>query len=330
MMMYDGARVSIIIPVYNVQEYLDECMQSVLSQTYSKIEVILIDDGSTDSSGRLCDRYVKDSRVRVIHKKNGGLSDARNTGIDYASGEFLTFVDSDDIVEESFVEKMYNAQINNNADIVISSFRIRENGVEKKAFRRREKYRDELIDRNEAIERMLLFRGYTYSTWAKLYKKELFKGIRFPKGRICEDLATTYRLFLLADRFAFISDDAYIYRFRRGSIQTSIFDDRRKDEFYFANEMKKDLDRYDTRLGKIATCRVVSSAFHILMNMDLNDEQGSDFVELLEKAVVGNRREMIISEKIPLKIRLGCVLSYLGIKNLKRIYDCLGVNGNYY
>ena len=109
--------ISIIIPVYNVEEYIEQCIQSVINQTYKKLEIILIDDGSLDKSGKICDAYAdRDKRIIVIHKENGGLSDARNKGIDIASGEYITFVDSDDYVEDSFIEDLYTTLINNNAE----------------------------------------------------------------------------------------------------------------------------------------------------------------------------------------------------------------------
>lgn len=193
--------ISVIVPVYNVEKYLQECVDSLLRQTYSPIEIILIDDGSTDSCPAICDRYAAaDETIRVIHQQNKGLSGARNTGIDAAQGELISFVDSDDTTEPDMLERLYVLLRDNNADIASSGIDIAKpiNGV----------YTSE-----EALMHILKEDGnLVTSAWGKLYRAELFTGIRFPEGLIYEDFATMPLLFDKSERIAHTSDILYHYR----------------------------------------------------------------------------------------------------------------------
>ena len=122
--MHNKYNISIVVPVYNVANFLDECIKTILDQSYDDFELILVDDGSTDESGSICDYYSKlDERVKVIHQKNGGLSDARNTGINISNGQFITFIDSDDYIAKDYIEKLYFSIIENNADICMCDFK---------------------------------------------------------------------------------------------------------------------------------------------------------------------------------------------------------------
>ena len=212
-------KISIIVPVYNVEKYLKECIESILSQTYKNIEIILIDDGSTDNSGKICDEYLKkDSRVKVIHKENGGLSDARNTGIEIASGKYIGFVDSDDYIAKDMYDFLYQNIKRENAEISgCNRFLVYENKIE--IYGKKECY--EVMDSQRAIE-MLCTIGYIgVSAYTKLYEAKLFKDIRYPKGKINEDMYTTYKLFDKANRIVYDATPKYYYRQRSGSITNS-------------------------------------------------------------------------------------------------------------
>ena len=218
--------VSVIIPVYKVEPYLDKCVETVLRQSYSNIEVWLIDDGSPDSCGLLCDHWAeKDRRIRVIHKENGGLADARNTGLDAANGDYIVFVDSDDYVASDMVEKLYKALKAGDADMSICNFlHVYENGDPVPDLCDARPIGDEVITGQEAIIKMHTpekgrWIGWYYSmAWNKLYKKELFSEIRYPKGKLCEDVFIAHWLFGKCNRIACISDVCYYYLRRTGRI----------------------------------------------------------------------------------------------------------------
>lgn len=215
--------ISIVVPVYNVEKYLDECVQSILCQTYTALEIILVDDGSTDAGGKICDEYaLKDSRIKVIHKTNGGLSDARNAGINIAAGKYITFIDSDDFITPDYVSYLYNLCKEYNTKISVSAHTIYlENG--NKIYKGL--YSTKKLSAKEALTSILLDNGVDLSAWAKLYEKNLFTDINFPVGKNFEDTATTYKLFDKCDNIACGKEANYFYRIRKNSITTSISSD---------------------------------------------------------------------------------------------------------
>lgn len=214
--------ISVVIPVYNVEQYLRRCVDSVLKQTYKKLEIILINDGSTDTSGDICDEYsLFDPRIKVIHKNNGGLSDARNTGIEVASGLHITFIDSDDWVSANYIEVLYNLLIIKDSDISMCNF-------QKLPAQNISKNRDNIeIYEFTNIEALNELVGKYYIqmvvTWGKLYKYGLFKEIRFPFGKIHEDEFTTYKLLYKANKVVFTTEPLVYYWQRSDSITGSGF-----------------------------------------------------------------------------------------------------------
>jgi len=208
-------KVSVIIPVYNVEKYLHKCLDSVINQSLSDIEIILVDDGSTDESGVICDEYSKrDRRIRVIHKKNGGLSDARNAGIENSTAPFLMFIDSDDWVEPDFCEKPYRAAIEYNADLVLFSFNVHR--IDGSIVRKKTGMREGLLGEGEAFRYNVFF---AHAAWLGLYRKELFANIRYPVGKLYEEAATSHKTIHAAQRIWLINENLYNYRVGRpGSI----------------------------------------------------------------------------------------------------------------
>ncbi len=186
--------ISIIVPVYKVEKYLKRCVDSILTQTYQNMEIILVDDGSPDNCGAICDRYKKtDNRVVVIHKRNGGLSDARNTAIPLAKGEYISFIDSDDWISSYYVEHLYEAVAKCDADIGISWF---ENVFEGKALQSKpEKTLSnyECLTAEECLKKLLYQNGVEVCAWGKLYKTALIKDLRYPVGKLYEDIADKYK-----------------------------------------------------------------------------------------------------------------------------------------
>lgn len=221
--------ISVIVPVYRVEEYLERCVKSILSQTYKNLEVILVDDGSPDQCPAICDACAeKDARVKVIHQENKGLSGARNAGIDAASGEYLAFVDSDDYVSPHFIEELYQLLQDTGCAIgqcrfsYVKGDRLVEEGDSAFCIYRGESLMEQLYGPEKKATCFVV-------AWNKLYRAELFKetGIRYPEGRIHEDEATTYRLFHEAKKLAFLDRALYGYYTENGGSITSVFSAKR-------------------------------------------------------------------------------------------------------
>ncbi len=207
--------ISIIVPVYKVEPYLRQCVDSILNQTYRNIEVLLIDDGSPDKCGEICDEYErKDKRVRVFHTENRGLSAARNLGLKEAVGDYIGFVDSDDWIEPDMYECLIGELKKYEADIVIggsiSTYESDEKGVKKKV--------DHTVYQSTESLEALLDREINDQVWNKLYRAELVKQICFPEGRNYEDIATLYKVFILAKRTVVVPKYLYYHRQRKNSI----------------------------------------------------------------------------------------------------------------
>lgn len=221
--------ISIIVPIYNVEAYLDNCLNSIIKQTYDNLEIILVDDGSPDRCGHICDEYAKhDSRIKVIHKINGGLSDARNCGLRSATGKYVTCIDSDDYVSLDFIDYLYNLIIKKEADISICGFIKTPNMHE---FFQGNEAIEKVYDADSAFATMLYARDFTTSAWGKLYIRELFKDIEYPVGKYSEDMFTTYRLILKSSTIVYGDKICYYYLHRPNSILTSTFSYKHLDVF---------------------------------------------------------------------------------------------------
>lgn len=240
--------ISVIVPVYNVEQYLSDCIKSILNQTYTNLELLLVDDGSTDNSGIICDEFSSvDNRIKVIHKINGGLSSARNVGIESASGDYYSFIDSDDYVEETFLECLYRKSLQENADICeCSFFRLRMNKMT------RERVFDyETLDHETAIRRLLAIPYESFVViWNKLYRKKLFDKIRFPEGKLHEDEYTTYKLIYEANKVAYVNMNLYIYRIRDKSITNSEFNFKRLEVLDCIEEMESYFNKHNVNLNQ--------------------------------------------------------------------------------
>lgn len=212
--------ISVIIPVYNVSKYLSRCINSVRTQAHVK-EILLIDDGSTDDSGILCDAYAAmEPLVKVLHKENGGLSSARNAGLDLAQGEYVAFVDSDDFLEPGAYEKLLSCAQRHEADLVCAGRSDLIGGIGDKTLGLCPET-EETITGPEFVARMFTWQGVDSAAWDKLYKRSLFDGLRYPEGKICEDVPVTYRAALKANKVALLPEPVYVYYHRPGSITTA-------------------------------------------------------------------------------------------------------------
>lgn len=213
--------ISVIVPVYKVEQFLPRCVNSLLAQTYDNLEIILVDDGSPDRCGQICDEYANaDNRVIVIHKPNGGLSSARNAGLDIARGDYIAFVDSDDWVDTDCYEKLYMLAVKYQVGFVYAG-RYDVDGAADRETIGLCPEREELISGEEMATRIFHWDHVDSAAWDKLYARELFDGIRYPVGVIGEDIPVTYRLALKAERCALGNFAFYHYYHRPGSITTS-------------------------------------------------------------------------------------------------------------
>lgn len=215
------SKISIIVPVYNVERYLSKCVDSILNQTFTDFELILIDDGSTDNSGKICDEYSeKDERIKVIHKENEGLSSARNAGIDIAVGKCLGFVDSDDYIEKDMYEILYRDICQDGVDIAICGFY---NQYKDKCYEDKYILEKCVLDAEEAFKLALMSRGISLSAVNKLYRKEIFKGKKFPLGKTYEDAFLVPELIISSNKISYNPVAKYYYVHRANSITTNEF-----------------------------------------------------------------------------------------------------------
>jgi len=309
-----GPLVSVIVPVYKVEKYLHRCVDSILNQTYSNLEIFLVDDGSPDSCGVICDEYAKkDPRIVVIHKKNGGLADARNVAIHQAKGDFITCIDSDDFVTKDNIETLLNLCIKYDADISIcghhyysteKDLEIPESPIKEIAF-----------DSVSALKHMLYQREFDTAAWAKIYHRRLFKEIEYSTKYITEDLATTYKLMSKADKVAYTNKKTYYYFLREDSI-TGAPNPRKMDCIELFDEMTTYLRTVQPSLLIPAYNRMVSYYFNLSFQMKGGDPNTFVLWDKIKKY-----RSFVLKDKEGrLKAKLACIISFLGINTVRRLY----------
>ncbi len=221
-------KISIIVPIYKVEKYLDKCVESLVNQTYTNLEIILVDDGSPDNCPEMCDKWAeKDSRIKVIHKPNGGLSDARNAGMKVVKGEYVAFIDSDDYVAVEFIERLYFIMQSEQSDIVeceVLKFAENENP--------QHSYTDckvESFCTEKGLSLLMAEKGFHQHVWNKLYKSEIVLSVEFAKGKLNEDEFWTYQIFGKAKKVTKVDVPMYFYLQRRGSIMGTSYNIRRLD-----------------------------------------------------------------------------------------------------
>lgn len=280
--------ISIVIPVYNVKRYLNECINSVLKQSYNNLEIILVDDGSTDGSSEICNRYQnKDNRIVVIHQSNQGLSAARNKGISIAKGKYVTFIDSDDYVAKELIEYLYSAVNKVKSRISVCDYVQVEESVASDSiiekYRNNEELKIEHIEGNIAIKEVYHrnIHCLDFIAVAKLYDISLFTDlkIQFPVGKLHEDAFTTYKLFYETQTIAYIQYPLYFYRMRQGSITKSDFSERRLDKLEATREeCNFFLDRKEYELLQVAFFDHLHETKMILCKMEEDDKKNKKLI----------------------------------------------------
>lgn len=286
--------ISVIVPVYKVEPYLEKCVESILAQTYSNLEIILVDDGSPDNCGKICDMLKqKDLRVCVIHKTNGGLSSARNTGVDNAHGEYIGFVDSDDTIEPYMYEKLYNAIKRDGTKLAVCAINyVYDDG---KVLRKPANGKDVILNFTQAIIEMNSHRIFDMATWSKLYHRELFNNLRFPIGKLSEDYYLMFRIFERAQRVSYVDTPCYNYLQRKNSITRS--DKINHDHEYAALEQMKYLDEKYPELKVVGHVAYASAALTVYDSY-LKNKVYCPKKELYHfKSVVQENKEYIMKAK---------------------------------
>lgn len=276
--------ISIIIPVYNVEKYLKRCVASVINQSYTDIEIILVDDGSPDNSPELCDEIAQtDSRVVVIHKENGGLSSARNAGLDIAKGDYVFFIDSDDWLSSNTVlENFYKTAVKNNSSFV---FGLLNSATENTIFPIR------INNRYKKDDLFFLSNPYLFSACNKLYKKKLFDNIRFELGRVNEDVDIIPLIFSKSENPTCLKEYSYCYFSNTESITRASFSDKRFDMFKSVSHVYKKFDGTKMQKNILYQNLFGFQIFSVYLSILKSDSKRSNlrkFVELLKQAKYKN------------------------------------------
>ena len=287
--------ISVVIPVYRTQAYLDRCVASVLAQTHEDLDVILVDDGSPDKSGEICDGYAKaDSRVRVFHQRNQGLSAARNAGIAAARGEYIGFVDSDDWIRSDMYQRLLSNINSFNAQLAVcDSLRVFDGRAPIK--QKRDSAPPFAMSGREALANMLTGAATGgHTAWNKLYSKDLFNGVRYPAGRIFEDAFTTSRLYYQCDTVAYDKEQCYYYYQRPGSIMGRGFSKKAMDALEAAREIESFVKENCPELVKHADCFTVITCLSLIYRIIASGrEKNREYYDEVKAALYEKRASVM-------------------------------------
>ncbi len=317
--------ISIIVPVYKVEKYLDKCVSSIVNQTYQNLEIILVDDGSPDSCGAMCDAWAaKDSRIRVIHKENGGLSDARNAGLAVANGEYVSFVDSDDWVSWGFIENLWNAIEQTGSDI--STCLIIPVYEGEHVDPRHCPGEIECIQAEEALSRLIEDK-LRQVVWNKLYKREVIADILFAKGKLHEDEFWSYQIIGNARRIAITDAPGYYYLQRGESIMGSKYTLRRLDAIEAKEQRQIYLERHFPNLASLGRRNLVFTCLYHgqKVQSSLMGEEKKQATIRLKGVIQSNPLCREDKAALPFTHRLWCALARLSLGLTCRLRNLLKV-----
>ncbi len=281
------AKITVVVPIYNVEKYLLRCVDSITNQTHKNLEIILVDDGSPDNCGKICDELaLKDSRIIVIHKPNGGLSDARNAGINIATGDYIGFVDSDDFIHPDMFKDLCERLEKNQADIAQCSFqRVTDDEYKSPGDATNEK----ILTNIDTLK--LLFTPYRVDfvvAWDKLYRKDLFKSIRYPKSKIHEDEFTSYKLFYEAKKIVAIEKKYYYYYQSPNSIMRSTINEKK---LHYAEAMEERIKFFEEKqMPDFYTLSLKNYAQWLLLFSYINRQQLKEMPQISASLKVRYKR----------------------------------------
>lgn len=310
--------ISVIVPVYNVEKYLKRCVDSILVQTYKNLEILLVNDGCTDNCPAICNDYAaRDSRIVVINKKNGGLSDARNAALDVAKGEYIAFVDSDDYLAADYIEYLYRLLEEHDADISMCAFK--------------KVYEGEALDvciehvtcllAEEALEHLLYQRKFTASAYCKLYKRSIFAEIRYPKGVYYEDLAIIHKVLDCCNKVVIGRQQKYYYYQRSNSIMNEKFNPKKMERMNIANSQKEYVDARHPDLVSATSFRCFLAGIQVFREIP-KEKEYSKYLNEAWKQIKKYRRATIKDKKAKSSLRIMALSTYAGKRVLSILSKC--------
>lgn len=306
--------ISVVVPVYRVEAYLDKCVQSILSQSYRDFELILVDDGSPDRCPQMCDIYSQQHRnIRVLHKKNGGLSDARNAGTAIAKGEFVTYIDSDDFVSKDYLSTLIRLQRENDADIAVTGIEVFHEGEEPN-----ETLEESVFSYTgkEALEKMLYQDTLDTSACAMLLPIELAKKYPFPVGKYHEDEYTTYKYYSSAEKVVVTTKKQYFYLQRKGSIM-HVFGQTSMDELDAADNLVNYCRENYSDIVPAAESKKFSDYCQVLLLSSGLKKDCPDVYRRIDSYLKSVRIQILLDKKCRKKNRLAAMLLLFGNAPLK-------------
>lgn len=296
--------ISVIVPIYKVEKYLDKCVESIVSQSYPDLEIILVDDGSPDACPQMCDDWAtRDSRIKVVHKENGGLSDARNAGLAVATGEYISFIDSDDWIEPDFLQVLLDAMEQTGADIADCAIRlVSEDGKELSV---RGVSEDETLDTVTALVRLVKEDRVYQTVWNKLYRRPVIGDIRFEKGKYNEDDYFTYQIFDRSEKIIIVSKPMYNYLQRSGSIMGVGYNPRRLDGLQARVLRMEYLQKYPetaalTRQGLVLDCMWHLQSILLHLDGQVQKDAKTVVLDILRAVPAVSQKEMTLNAKYKL------------------------------
>lgn len=314
--------ISVIIPVYNLENYICKCLDSIICQSYKNLEILLVNDGSTDNSSSICEDYAnKDSRIKFFNTKNGGAAHARNIALENMTGELVTFIDGDDYIDSMYIEKLYNNLINKNADISICKWI--DVDINSKPQARAATF-TKTFNTFSALKELMYQVSFDSAMWVKLYKASLFEGISFPEGNLYEDLAIIYKVFSKATTIAYTDYAGYFYMIRSTGTTLIKFKPKKMDLIDVIDEMQTYLlDKYPGLKSSIYS-RTARANFHIYLQIPRSKEYKA-YRKRIEKNIKSVRKIVLSDPNARRGTKIALLLTYLGfstfykLKNLKNL-----------
>lgn len=311
-----GEKISVIVPVYNVEQYLERCVDSIISQTYTNLEIILVNDGSTDNSGKLCDELAKkDERIRVIHKENGGLSDARNRGIDEAESDLVGFIDSDDYIDSDMYEVLLKNLNDTDANLSMCALYDVYNNTPEAQVTNKETWK---LSSEQAIKMVMEAKILSVTAVNKLYRKSLFTDLKFEVGKIAEDAFIMIKLLDKCEKIVATNEKKYYYVHRENSITTQKFSTKFLNVIEAYEQNSNIISEKYPKLKDVAQTRMNWAYFYVLDRLLLDDNYNDKELENKLISYLKNYRKDILNDPLFTKGRKIGFIALLLSRNLYR------------
>ena len=316
--MVNNELISIVVPVYNVEKYIEKCVNSITNQVYNNLEIILVNDGSTDNSGKLCDSLSKlDDRIKVYHKENGGLSDARNYGVERANGKYIGFVDSDDFIDSDMYKTLYDVIKRENADVAECNMKIVYPNSARQ-YTTKKYYR--VCNEIEYIKEYLVLEKIFGSVCTKLIKSEIAKTLTFPKGKLYEDTFYHYDLLEKASKYVIFDIPFYNYMMRENSITNNEFNKKMLDLIEINDRLHSKVYRMYPTLKEEADCRQMYAYFSVLNRILLvNDFKKNKYYAPILSYFKCNFKKLIRNRYINKNRKLALILILINTNLYKKV-----------